>query len=482
MRFAVAPLITLCFAAMVGTLATSFVVGAEPINIGGRRELFVDRLLVAKMQGAAFRLHRPTKVARAQSPLPARHMMAVIKDGEVYRAYYRGADPSYCGEKHTGHPGETVHYAESDDGHEWRFPDLGLHEIGESRDNNVILARQPPFLTNFMPFLDTRLGVPAAERYKAVAGYPGPGDKRGSTEPGRGLFAFYSADGIRWNKQREIIPYRPTWRHAFDSPNVAFWSAAEGRYVCYFRTWTEDRLRSISRSTSLDFKTWTEPVELKPNLPGEHLYTNGTHPYVRAPHIYIALPTRYVPGRGDAPEYDAQDRNATDILFMTSRAGSQRYDRSFVEAFIRPGLDAARWRNRSNYVAQNLVQTGPRELSIYHRSGDRYVIRPDGFISVHAGFQEGELTTKPMTFAGNRLTVNYSTSAAGGLRVELQSEAGEPIPGYRLQDANTHYGDALSELIRWRGESELGQLAGTTVRLRFVLKECDLYSIKFEQD
>ena len=53
---------------------------------------------------------------------------------------------------------------------------------------------------------------------------------------------------------------------------------------------------------------------MKPNLPGEHLYTNMTQAYGRAPHIYIALPTRFVPGRGDAPDADAKDVNATDIL------------------------------------------------------------------------------------------------------------------------------------------------------------------------
>ncbi len=453
---------------------------AEPIDIGSRRELFVDRLLIERMQDAELRMHSPVKAPRPKSPLPERHMMTIIKDADRYRAYYRGSDPAYQGDTHTGHPGETVHYAESIDGHEWGFPTLRLHEFNRTLENNVILAKQPPFLTNFIPFLDTRPGVDSRERFKAVAGYPGAGDKRGTKKTGIGLFAFVSSDGIHWTKQEEVIPYQPEWRHAFDSPNVSFWSEVEGQYVCYLRTWTDfERLRSISRSTSKDFKTWTKPVAMDPNLPGEHLYTNGTQPYFRAPHIYIALPTRFVPGRGDAPQYDAKDINATDILLMSTRAGSNAYDRLFKEAFIRPGLDPVRWRNRSNYVALNFVPTGPDEISIYHRSGDRYVLRTDGFVSVHAGSKTGELITKPFVYSGSKLHVNFSTSAAGSLRVEVQQTDGTAIPGFRLEDGSPLYGDRIDQVVHWNSEKKLESLAGKSVRLRFEMQESDLYSFQF---
>ena len=455
---------------------------AQPVDIGSRRELFVDRLLIDKLQGVELKLHTPVKAPRPRSPLPVRHMMTVIKNGDRYQAYWRGSDPNYQGEKHTGHPGETVHYAESRDGHEWKFPELGLHEVGGTRKNNVILANQPPFLTNFTPFLDTRPGVDPQERYKALAGYPGPGDKRGLTEPGRGLFAFVSSDGIHWTKQTEVIPYQPQWRHAFDSANVSFWSEAEQQYVCYFRTWTApERLRSVSRTTSPDFRHWTDPVAMDPNLPGEHLYTNQTHPYFRAPHIYISLPTRFIPGRGSAPDYDLKDQNATDILLMTTRAGSSHYDRLFKHAFIRPGLEPEQWKNRANYVALNVVSTSPTEMSIYHRSGDRYVLRTDGFVSVNAGYAAGELLTRPLVFAGDRLRVNFSTSAAGSLRVELQQPDGTPIPGFTRDDCIPLIGDEIDGQVRWKSDTDLSTLAGKPVRLCWILQECDLYSFQFSQ-
>ena len=461
-------------------LLTAASARCQSIEIGSRLQLFVDMQVIDQLHRTELKMHRPVKAPRPKSPLPERHMMTVIKDGDLYRAYWRGSDPSYTGKFHTGHAGETVHYAESRDGHEWEFPNLGMHEVGGTRENNVILARQPPFLTNFVPFLDTRPGVDPHERFKALAGYPGPGDKRGLEEPGRGLFAFVSADGIHWAKQTEVIPYRPEWRHAFDSPNVSFWSEAERRYVCYFRTWTDpERLRSISRTTSPDFENWSEPVAMHPNLPGEHLYTNQTQPYFRAPRIYIALPTRFVPGRGDSPDYDMMDVNATDILFMSTRAGSTKYDRVFTEAFIRPGLDPARWRNRSNYAALNVVPTGPAEMSIYHRSGDRYVLRTDGFISVNAGSEEGELLSKPLTFSGSELLLNFSTSAAGSLRVEIQTAAGRPIPGFAFADTTELFGDEIGGTYSWKSGANVSSLVGRPVRLRFVMRDADLYSFRF---
>lgn len=466
-------------------LADAASVSAQPVEIGSRRELFVDRFLIDRMDGVTLRLHRPVKAPRPKSPLPDHHYITVIKDkddkGQLFRAYWRETDPGFPGPFHSGHGGEMVCYAESRDGHEWTFPKLGLHEVEGTRDNNVMLARQPPLLTNFTPFLDTRPGVEPEERYKALGGYPGPGDKRGQSKPGSGLFAFVSADGIHWTKKAEVIPYQPEWRHAFDSQNVSFWSQAEQQYVCYFRTWTPtERLRSVSRTTSPDFTTWSKPVAMNPNLPGEHLYTNQTHPYFRAPHIYIATPTRFVPDRGDAPGYDKKDVNATDILFMSTRAGSKTYDRIFTEAFIRPGLDAERWRNRANYVALNVVPTGPNEMSIYHRSGDRYVLRTDGFVSVNAGSKTGELLSHPLIFSGKHLHLNLSTSAVGLVQVEVQDVAGKPLPGFTLDDCPMVYGDGIDLTVKWKNGRNLSSLAGKPVRLRFVMKECDLFSFQFQ--
>ena len=234
-------------------------------------------------------------------------------------------------------------------------------------------------------------------------------------------------------------------------------------------TWTADLLRTLRRVTSPDYRSWSAPQILFPNEPNEHLYTSQTHPYFRAPHIYIATPTRFMASRGDS----------TDILLMTAR-GDSPYTRTFKEAFIRPGPDPARWGNRANYVALNVVPTGPTEMSIYHdHSGLRFVLRTDGFAAVHAPYAGGEMLTRPFTFTGSELILNLSTSAAGSIRVEIQNAQGQPHPGFGLGDCNEIIGDEIARTVTWKQGSDVSALAGQSVRLRFAMKEADLFSLCF---
>lgn len=109
----------------------------------------------------------------------------------------------------------------------------------------------------------------------------------------------------------------------------------------------------------------------------------------------------------------------------------------------------------------------------------RLVIPRHRFASVNAGARGGEFTTRPVKFAGDRLTLNYSTSAAGSVQVELQDEAGRPLPGYTLADSVLFFGDELSEEVRWKSGEDLSLLAGKPVRVRFVLKDADVYAMRF---
>ena len=39
-------------------------------------------------------------------------------------------------------------------------------------------------------------------------------------------------------------------------------------------------------------------------------------------------------------------------------------------------------------------------MSLFMYGGGHYVLRLDGFISIHSGYEEGEFRTKPLTFSG----------------------------------------------------------------------------------
>ena len=199
----------------------------------------------------------------------------------------------------------------------------------------------------------------------------------------------------------------------------------------------------------------------------EEFYTSGTRPYFRAPHIYIAPATRYL--RHDK-------KSNTRVILMTTRAGSETYDRTFgQEDFL---LDP-RGGNRSNYIAWgNGVQTGPKELSFYN-VGTRYTLRLDGFGSLHAGEKEGQMVTTPFTFEGKELTLNFKTGDIGSLRVEILDSDRKPIPSFGLADCQTILGDEIDKTVAWEEGADLGAYSGKPVRLRFVMQNADVYSLRF---
>ena len=473
----------------------------KPLHIGSRLELFVDDYLVDELAEARLVLHPPTPHEMAivhDAPWEGSgcSYTTVFRDGPIYRMYYRGADGTYLeGRYKRGHPDVTC-YAESEDGVHWTKPELGLREFEGSKKNNIILTRDvtQDAVHNFAPFLDTRPGVPADERYKGLGG----GGKLG------GLVALASADGLRWRKMREepVITLG-----AFDSQNLAFWDQVRGEYRAYVRDFRNGR--DIRTATSDDFVNWTEPiwVDYAPSRVSE-LYTNQIIPYYRAPHILLGFPTRYIdrgwsPSMEALPQLDYRKLRAsgsqregtalTDGMFMSSR-DRQRFH-VWPESFIRPGpMLANNWFYADNYQNWGLVETessiedAPQELSVYVSEGAaqdhpnwhrRYTLRIDGFVSVQAPLSGGELVTKPIVFEGKELVVNFSTGAAGSILVEMQQADGKPIPGYALSDAEETFGDELARVVWWKGGADVSKLAGLPVRLRFVLKDADLYAMRF---
>ena len=165
------------------------------------------------------------------------------------------------------------------------------------------------------------------------------------------------------------------------------------------------------------------------------------------------------------------------------------------EAFIRPGLRPVdNWVYGDNNQNWGLVETrshiegAPNEISIYategYWTGDslnlrRYTLRLDGFVAVSAPMSGGEIITRPIRFQGERLMLNFSSSAAGSLRVEIQDADGTPVEGYRLEDCSPTFGDELEREVYWKSGPDVGELAGRDVRLRFVLKDADLFAFRF---
>lgn len=465
------------------------------VNVGTHLQLFIDDALIESMSGTELALQQPTAaevVLQFNAPWDNQTstFVSVLRDNERYRMYYNclrdAQETATC-------------YAESLDGIHWVKPFLGLYPFEGSGRNNIIwkfpssatkgfnpirfhsrrgfrqtiknnvpAAASGPSSLNFSPFLDANPNARKDERYKALDGSP--------------PMALGSPDGIHWH----LIQDGPVMNgEGYDSLNTAFWDPRIRMYVAYIRD-TRDGVRSIVRRVSADFRHWATGrlIDLG-GSPPEQLYTNGITPYFRAPDVFIGLPMRMVDDRKAVAGHPYP--GVTDAVFMSSRDGI-RFDRRFLEAFIRPGQDQENWTERSTMPAKGIVQTGSGEISIYYTEHYRHptnrlrraTLRTDGFVSVHASYWGGSVVTKPLTFSGSRLYVNASTSAVGSVQVEILGADGRAMPGYSLGQSVPFYGDGIDRPIRWdRLNRDLRGLAGKQVRLRFTLHDADLYAFHF---
>ncbi len=428
------------------------------IDIGSRRELFVDDYLIASMDGAALKVQRPQPhevVFTTDAPWEGKTSayFTVFQDGDLYRMYYRGSN-EVPHSKGTLAPQVTC-YAESRDGITWRKPELGIHEFEGSKANNIVWVGKGAH--NFTVFKDSNPACPPEARYKAVGG---------------ALVLHQSADGIHW---AVASPKSFTGKGTFDSQNLVFFDAHRGEYRTYWRI-SNTPVRAIGTSTSKDLITWEAPqfLQYPESTPQEHLYTNAIQPYFRAPHLLIGFPTRFFP-KGEHVE----------PIFMNSRDGLNF--RRFNDAIIPETAPQDRSGNRSNYMTWGLLSLPgkPDELSCYATEGyrrpvpgrlRRFTYRLDGFVALHAS-DPATVITKPMTFTGSKLMLNLVSP--GETRVELQDADGKALPGFSLADCQPITGDFTEHAVTWKSGADLSKHASHPVRLRFAMKAADLFSFQF---
>lgn len=489
---------------------------SEPIHLGSRLELFVDNYLIDKLHGKAeLRLHYPEPkeiimVHDAPWEGSGSGYHNIFKDGDIYRMYYKAEDLTVLpdGTLKSSHSLFTC-YAESRDGIHWRKPELGLYKFQGSMANNIVIAAGKfPGVNSSVDITSLTVGHPAVFKdenpkvspdalYKAFfpAFYTNP----------KGLLPFKSPDGIHWS----LMSNTPVISDGiFDSQNLAFWDSIRDEYRAYWRSGT-DGVRGIRTAVSKDFIHWDKQADLKyEDSPPEHLYTNQIKPYFRAPHLFIGFPARYVVrGWSESmhalPEAEhrewrsiSSERHGTAVtesLLMASRDGE--IFKRWNEAFLRPGIEqTGSWAYGNQFIGWSMLETksadegAPNELSLYatesYWTGNssalrRYTLRMDGFVSVNAPMAGGELTTKPLTFTGSKLVLNFSSSAAGGIQVEIQDEFGNALPGFSRADCPEIFGDSIERGVNWKNASDLSTLKGKSVRLRFILKDADLFSFQF---
>lgn len=460
---------------------------SQVINVENRLELFSDDYLIESLTGDARQiLHQPeAKEVVLIHDVPWEHDGAyytVFQDGDTYKMYYRGigqpqATPSNgaSAESQNTKPKkvtEVTCIAESKDGIHWVRPQVGLYDWEGSNKNNIVWMGDSA-AHNFSVFKDQNPKTQPNALYKAI------GQKRGPR-------AYESPDGLKWTLMSDQALVTDG---TFDSQNVAFWDTYRQEYRMYWRTNPHMpggfQSRSISTATSKDFLTWGTPKPLQ--YPGKEepkelwdmqLYTSCILPYFRAPHIFIGFPTQ------------VKRRYESLPLFMSSRDGVNfnRWD----EPVIPSSAPQDRQGNRSNFMAWGLLYLPgkPDEMSVYAQENNRaetpsrlrrFAYRLDGFVSITANESGGEILTKALLFAGKHLIINCKAQPGGSLQVEIQDENGSVLEGFSAEDCEPLTGDNVKAVVRWKGNSDLsGAPSQEAIRLRFILKNAELFSIQFQ--
>ena len=482
----------------------------EALHIGSRREVCWDDFLMEKAEGVQIQMHKPEyrgDALECDKPWEGNvcGYFSLIHDDDKLRLYYRGAnyDVNEDGTAPANRHKTTICEAISDDGLSFQRIKAGNVDWEGDPENNIV---RDDIRDNMFFFKDTNPACPPEEKFKALA------ERRDA------LALFVSADGVRFEEKRILAD-----DGAYDSLNVCFWDETEQKYYLFYRgvhgegtvngKWTEAAakamhttvVRDIRMRTSKDFVNWDEPKMLRYGEGAEdlELYTNCVQKYYRAPHMFLGFPTRYMDRHEDSasfpylPDREHRERYIklagrtgtvmTDTCIMTSRDGVNF--RRTDKAFMTPGPERGNnWYYGDGYLCHGMTETPspipgePNEISLYmpanYRAGNvvlrRYGLRVDGFFSWSADFAGGKVVTKPVTFRGNTLFMNFATSSLGSVRVRILDEQGNPLGGY---DSGNHFGDSLDRPVPF--EEALSDLNGKPVRLEFTLKDADIYSFQF---
>lgn len=466
------------------------------VPIDAERQLFIDDFLIEKST-LVRTFHRPQY--HAASPVLKPEMpwergddgewAAPYSDGawfdpatKKFMLWYRGADRRTC-------------LALSDDGIHWTRPQLDV----EPGTNTVLTSQNKASQRDSNTvWLDLAASDPQ-ERFKLF-------ECRYARAP-YCMALRTSPDGVHWSEEKAVSARSWDRSTAFYNPFRKVWVASvrghdsvkpepphrlrnyfEGRTAAEAVSWKQET-DAVSRGELLpnDLVPWVGADSLDPRHPDAsistekpQLYNLDVFPYES---LLVGLFTIWQgPTNEVNKERNLQKRNEEFVGYSRDGFHWHRPDRT---AFLPVSDDPQAWNAANVQSCGGGCVTVGDELYFYC-SGRKLqntnvastglaTLRRDGFTSLDAPDDGGELLTRPIRFAGDALNVN-AAPGKGMLRVEIVDLDGKVIRGFSRDDCEPIDGDEPSAVIRWKDGRDLSSLADRTVRLRFLLTDGALYS------
>ncbi|MCX7853564.1 MAG: hypothetical protein N2383_12370, partial [Caldilineales bacterium] len=326
-------------------------------------------------------------------------------------------------------------------------------------------------------------------------------------------------DGTKWSNPHRNVHYGSIATtdllaadafilNVSDNPNpYPHWT--QGPYTSGPMYAITTELPTVMEAGEADWRTWqqAEPYSVD-------IYHTAAMPYPWAPETYLSFPTLYYHyTAATTPAALTQNDGEFAVGLATSRDGYhwRRYRQadgfpayvargpveglnlfmmSMGHGMIRVGdelyqyfIGLPRTHGHGAYFdgRYQRITASPENIQRWQASdkGGIYRLRQrvDGFVAMATCGNEGVLVTKPYTFTGDELTLNFVTAADGYVDVSLLDESGQVLPGFepvRMQ------GDAVDGVVTWPG-ANIADLASQPVRLSLRLRQANVFAFAFRQ-
>ena len=460
-----------------------FVAETNPADLTGHWQLFVDDYLVESKVNVEriyhpFTKHPNNPILVADKPWEGRtsYLYGTVlpnETGDGYKMWYH----AWLGEY-------TNLYATSPDGLSWDKPKLGLVNFQGSKENNLFFRRTRE--DHIPQVIYTPWERDSSRRYKLI------NYDYGRTEPNNlvsGFYGAYSADGIHWVD----VPANPVLMDPSDVGNFV-WDPHQNQYIGYSKVFAPVRgfrRRCVGYTSTKNFESWPNAeLILVPDLADDFWVEEE---YQRTEFYGLsgfAYESGYIgflwifpvtDGKKDGPIYCEIVSSRDGINWIRQEVqggrrmpilpvgGPEDWDRGMVFSTNHPLVEDGQiklWYGGSSATHGGRIDSSRSSIGLA-------TMRKDGFASLHAGKEGGQIVTKSFVGAYGQLLIN-ANAEGGSITVQLLDGNGTVIPGYEKEKCLVVNKDGLGIEVCWAGQSGLPD--NKEIRFAFYLQNASLFS------
>ncbi|WP_168205009.1 LamG domain-containing protein [Bythopirellula goksoeyrii] len=486
----------------------------EPVHLGNRKHLFIDDALLLKIDGADFVVNPPQRAELVIGDIRGafRKHLTVVADTEGLIRIYNSLE------------NDQLAVRVSQDGIHFTAP-------GDSEAlSKIVIPEMVGGLGN--PFIDAN--GPDEERWKYLSDYHRRGVylytspdgydwKRNKTatlpfrsgtqsctfyDDQRQCYVSYHRSGIHetpagdTERSSVVTEHRDLAKPVEFTPlsQSDYWQRQAAEAIRDPLPWYLDNGPLTPGGFGLEFPHAFRPISVDP--PGTDIYVTKAQKYPWAPDTYLAFPIVYFHYWPDGPTarhaladpLRGRGSGSVETQLAVSRNGKD-WERFPRPAYVGIGEHAGRDVVNA-YIAHGMVRRGDEIWQYYFgetqyhsayrhdptgRGVYRLVQRLDGFVSLDSPYDdEAVVITRPLTFEGNRLTLNIDTDATGYAQIGLLDEQGAPISGFSVDECVYVNGDFIDTEIAWIEQgSDLSGFQGKTIQLEIRMRGSKLYALQF---